>query len=828
MGLIRRNIPGAILATFCALLLIACGNNSGLTNSIRLSRSRVTMALAGPSSGTLGAALHYSAAVRGSTNRSVTWTVNGFTGGDASFGTLTSDGVYTAPLTMPDQATVILTARSVANPSISQSMMLTLTAPAETAITPMAAAATAGAATGVTMTGPTTLNLGTSAGYGATFAGTTNQTAIWSVSPSTGAGSISLTGVYTPPAKVPSSNQVTIRAVSRQTPAVSGSVSVTLLNAVPVITSATAAPGSASGTYVLDVHGDAFVKGAKLVVAGSQITPTQVSASELRTTITRNATTQVTVAVKNPDPGTTSSVAITVPLGTLKATATAAARLLDQASFGPTDSTIEHVEQVGLQGYLNEQFAASPTFLPTLPATTPSQCSPAAISTACVRSNWFNNALSANDQVRQRVALALSEIWVASSYNGYMITPYANLLVKDAFTNYRQIMQDMTLSPNMGYYLNMMNSPAPKTGQIANENYGRELMQLFTIGPNLLNDDGTLKTDGNGNSIPAYSQLQVQAMARAVTGWTYANADGSTPSNFIFTPNWNHLMVPTDLRHDSGAKTLLSGVTLPAGQNATADLKGALDDIFNHPNAGPFVCKQLIQRLVAGNPSPAYVQRVAAVFADNGTGVRGDMKAVITAILLDPEARANDTLTGDQLATSPAVQSGHLREPTLWAVELARGLDAALANPTAGYPLINMGNGQLVAIGEPPFGAPSVFGFFPPNYVIPQTSLLAPEFGLENTGSVIPQFNMANYIMHNSDSGLTVGFSATGQLGGRASDPGALVDYLGMIFMHSQMPSDMRSAIVDNISSIAATNPSARASVAAYLVVTSPQYRVMH
>lgn len=826
MGPIRRRIPGAILITLFALLLIACGNNSSPTNSS--SGSRVAMALTGPSSGPLGGALHYSAAVTGSTNTSVTWTVNGVAGGDASVGTLTPDGVYTAPRTMPEQATVILTARSVANPSVSQSIMVALAAPAQTAVTPMAAAATAGAATGVTMIGPTTLNLGASVGYGAKFAGTTNQTAIWSVSPSTGAGSISLAGVYTPPAKVPSSNQVTIRAVSRQTPTISGSITVTLLNAVPVITSATAAPGSASGTYALDVHGDAFATGAHLVVAGSEITPTQVSASELRTTITRNATTQVTVAVKNPNPGTTSSVTVTVPLGTLKATATAAARLLDQASFGPTDLTIGHVEQVGLQGYLNEQFADAPTYLPALPASVPSQCSPAAISTACVRSNWFNNALAANDQLRQRVALALSEIWVASSYNGYMITPYANLLVKDAFTNYRQIMQDMTLSPNMGYYLNLLNSPAPQTGQIANENYGRELMQLFTIGPNLLNEDGTLKTDSNGNSIPAYSQAQVQAMARAFTGWTYLNADGSTPSNFIFTPNWDHLMVATDLRHDSGAKTLLNGVTLPAGQSATADLKGALDNIFNHPNVGPFVCKQLIQRLVAGNPSPAYVQRVAAVFADNGNGVRGDMKAVITAILLDSEARANDTLTGDQLATSPAVQSAHLREPALWAVELGRGLNAAVANPTAGYPLINMGNGQLVAIGEPPFGAPSVFGFFPPNYVIPQTSLIAPEFGLENTGSIIPQFNMANYIMHNSASGLTVDFSATGQLGGRGSDPGALVDYLGMIFMHSQMPSDMRSAIVDNISSIAATNPSARASVAAYLVVTSPQYRVMH
>ncbi|HZD45767.1 MAG TPA: DUF1800 family protein, partial [Acidobacteriaceae bacterium] len=436
--------------------------------------------------------------------------------------------------------------------------------------------------------------------------------------------------------------------------------------------------------------------------------------------------------------------------------------------------------------------------------------------------------LTANDQLRQRVALALSEIWVASSYNGYMVTPYANLLLQDAFGNYRQIMQDMTLSPNMGSFLNMLNSSKAPAGQIANENYGRELMQLFTLGPDLLNEDGTLQTNSNGNPIPTYSELQVEAMARALTGWTSANADGSTPSNFIFTYNWNHAMVPVDMRHDTSAKILLNGVTLPAGESATEDLKGALDNVFSHPNVGPFVCKQLIQRLTAGNPSPAYVSRVAQVFADNGQGVRGDMKAVITAILLDQEARANDTQTADALATTPAMDSGHLREPALWMVNVARGLNAAVANPNNAYPLINVANGQLVSIGEPPFGAPSVFNFFPPDYMIPQTTTNAPEFALEDTGSIIPRLNAVDYLMHNSTSGLAVDFSATGQLGGRASDPGGLVDYLGMIFMHSQMPTDMRTAIIDNISTIPATNPSARASVAAYLVLTSPQYKVMH
>ena len=689
------------------------------------------------------------------------------------------------------------------------------------------AAATAPNATGVTMSGPTTVNLGPPVAYGAAIAGTSNQLATWSISPATGLGSISQSGVYTPPSAVVWPDKVTIRATSRQTPTVSGSITVNLLNAIPVITSATAVPASTSGSYVLDVQGDAFAPGAKLMVAGTAMNPTRISATELRTTITRSGT-AVTVAVKNPDPGATYSVTSIVPLGTLKATATAAARLLDQATFGPTASSIQHVQQVGLQGYLNEQFNTPWTYLPALPAVPPSQCSPKEITTVCVRSNWFTNALTASDQLRQRVVLALSEIWVASSYNGYMVTPYANLLVKDAFTNYRQIMQDVTLSPNMGSFLNMLNSSKAPAGQIANENYGRELMQLFTLGPELLNEDGTLQTDSNGNSIPTYSELQVEAMARALTGWTYANPDGSTPSNFIFTSNWNHAMVPVDVRHDTTAKTLLNGVTLPAGQSATADLKAALDNVFSHPNVGPFVCKQLIQRLAVGNPSPAYVSRVAQVFADNGQGVRGDMKAVITAILMDPEARANDIQTGDELETNPATQSGHLREPALWAMDIARGLNAVVPNAGNAYPLINMGNGQLVAIGEPPFGAPTVFNFFPPDYVIPQTTINAPEFGLENTGSIIPRLDLADYIMHNSTGGLFVDFTAAGPFGSKAADAGALVDYLGMIFMHGQMPTDMRTAIVDYVSMVPASDATDRASLAAYLVVTSSQYKIMH
>jgi uncharacterized protein (DUF1800 family) len=661
--------------------------------------------------------------------------------------------------------------------------------------------------------------------YTATVAGTSNQAVTWSIAPAT-AGSINATGLYTPPVAVPTANQVTVKAEDSQTPTISGSLVVTLLDPVPVVTSATATGQGAN--YLIDIQGDAFLRGATLLIGGKPVTTTQISTDDLQATIAAGAVQQIVVVVENPNPGETQSAPVTVTLGAAQTTATAAARLLDQASFGPTELTIEHVEEVGMQGYLSEQFAAAPTLLPPLPAQPPSQCSPMEITTVCVRSNWFQNVLTANDQLRQRVALALSEIWVASSYNGYMVTPYANLLLQDAFGNYRQIMQDMTLSPNMGSFLNMLNSPKAPAGQIANENYGRELMQLFTLGPDLLNEDGTLQTDSDGNPIPTYSELQVEAMARALTGWTSANADGSTPSNFIFTYNWNHAMVPVDMRHDTSAKILLNGVTLPAGQSATDDLNGALDNVFSHPNVGPFVCRQLIQRLTVGNPSPAYVSRVAQVFANNGQGVRGDMKAVITAILLDPEARANDTQTADELDTSPATQSGHLREPALWAMDIARGLNAVVANPGNAYPLINMGNGQLVSIGEPPFGAPTVFNFFPPDYMIPQTTINAPEFGLENTGSIIPRLDLADYIMHNSTGGLFVDFTAAGPFGSKAANAGALVDYLGMIFMHSQMPTDMRTAIVDYISMVPASDATERASLAAYLVVTSSQYKIMH
>jgi hypothetical protein len=221
------------------------------------------------------------------------------------------------------------------------------------------------------------------------------------------------------------------------------------------------------------------------------------------------------------------------------------------------------------------------------------------------------------------------------------------------------------------------------------------------------------------------------------------------------------------------------------------------------------------------------VQRVSAVFANNGSGVRGDMTAVITAIIMDPEARAGDTQTGDQAESNPAVDGGHLREPLLWTVNLVRALGATQTKPADAYPFVSFMS-SLGSLGEAPFNQGSVFNYFPPQYVIPQTSINAPEFGLENTSTIVPRLSLANNIIHNGAAGLTVDLSATSAIGQQAGNPAALADYLGMLFMHSQMATDMRSDLITAISAIPATDPQSRAEVAVYLVVTSSQYKIMH
>jgi len=677
------------------------------------------------------------------------------------------------------------------------------------------------------------VRLGSADQFTATVTGESSSAVTWQVNGVTGGnstvGTISTAGLYTPPVAIPSPNTVTVKAISVAAPTVSGSASETVLNPIPVVTSAQVTQQYGATTGLLDVIGTNFVTGATLQVGGANVTTTFISATELQATIpVTSGVTAVAIDVVNPAPGSSTTPSTNAAVVSLKASLPMAARLLDQATFGPTLSDIQHVETVGLQGYLNEQFALTPTLEPDIPATPPTLC--ATNTVPCQQAEWWQASLTAPDQLRQRVAFALSEMFVIStnSVNARAVTPYQNILVKDAFSNFHTVMNDVTLSPGMGDYLDMLNSAKAPTGQIPNENYPRELLQLFTIGLTMLNQDGTQQLDSGGNTIPTYTEAQVQAFAKAYTGWTYATATGGSPTKFPNnTPNYDSPMAPVETSHDTTAKTLLNGTTLPAGQAAEVDLAGALTNIFNHPNVGPFVCRQLIQHLVTSNPSPAYVARIAAVFANDGTGVRGNLKAVINAILMDQEARAGDT--------NASFDGGHLREPMLYMTGVMRGLGFTFTGGGTGTGpeyYYTPGN-NTGTISEKPYASGSVFNFFPPNYVIPGTSINAPEFGIENTASAILRLTLADNLVYNRISAFSVDLSATSPLGLMASATGNattdstnLVNALNNIFTHGQMPSQMQSAIVTHVATL--TNIPQRVRVATYLVITGSFYKVIH
>jgi uncharacterized protein (DUF1800 family) len=506
-----------------------------------------------------------------------------------------------------------------------------------------------------------------------------------------------------------------------------------------------------------------------------------------------------------------------------------AVRLLEQSTFGPNDALVAHVMQVGTQAFLNEQYAASPSTYPVLkyvPAGQQATYCPADPDPTCARDYYslfllqnafFTNALNGPDQLRQRVAFGLSQILVTSGLTvdvAYGMANYQQIFLDNAFGNYEDILTRVTLSPVMGDYLNMVNNDKPAKGVNPNENYAREFMQLFSIGVWQLNQDGTQKLDSTGAPIPTYGQAEIEGFAHVFTGWTYLALPGM-PSRTHNPKNFLGDMVPVDSNHDKGAKLLLNGVTLAAGGTIQSDLTAAIHNVFTHPNVGPFIGKQLIQKLVTGDPSPQYVSRVAAAFNDNGQGVRGDMKAVISAILNDPEA-----LT----AGKGSAGYGKLREPVLWMAAAARAL-----NTQSDGVFFGQQSGQL---GQRLFYPASVFNYYPPTYLLPDTTDLAPEFAIQNSSTAINRYNFANTLAFGTIAPLSTLSGAIGTtpnwgpLTALAGNPEALLDELDALMMHGIMPAAMRSAITSAVNAIPATNPQLRAKTAFYLVVTSAEYQV--
>lgn len=472
------------------------------------------------------------------------------------------------------------------------------------------------------------------------------------------------------------------------------------------------------------------------------------------------------------------------------------------------------VKQMGITNWLNAQFALNTSDIPNQPMLDSSGQPNRDIRP--VQAAFFQNTVTGQDQLRQRVAFALSQIWVVS-FSGlhiaYAYPPYWRIFRDNAFGNYRDLLRAVTLNPAMGRYLNMANNhkgnPAKNTS--ANENYARELMQLFTLGLTQLNPDGIPVLDQNQNPIPTYDQTVVTNMAKVVTGWTYPTAPGVTPKND--NPEYFYgQMFAVEAEHDTSSKTIFGNVTIPAGQTAGQDLDSLFDALMAQPTMAPFVSKQLIQHLVTSNPSAPYIARVSSVFTNDGNGVAGNLQAVIAAILTDSEARAGD----DPTATSTNATFGHLREPVLFMPNLLRGLNATLTAASA----IDDYTSEL---GEDLFDPPSVFSYFSPQYRIPG-GLLGPEFQIYSTQTAADRADIVNSILYGRiDNGTTVDLTPFVQ---QAGSTASLLGYINSVFLHGSMSPALDQAATDAVNAV--STPTAMAQAALYVVLTSNEYQIIH
>ena len=514
-------------------------------------------------------------------------------------------------------------------------------------------------------------------------------------------------------------------------------------------------------------------------------------------------------------------------------TANDAARFLTQATFGPKMADISALQSKGYDTWLNEQFAlpldSHVAYIDGVKQNEPHR----PLWENVMMESFWRQAVLGNDQLRQRVSFALNEIFVVSFLSKlesqhYAVASYVDMLNRDAFGNFRQLLEDVTLHPTMGWYLDHAQNDKedPDAGRNPNENYAREVLQLFSIGLYKLHPDGSLMLDSKGLPSETYDQNVVKGFAKVFTGWSYGSFT-KTEENWVYPlfdpysgPIWQAPMENWPDHHSTSSKQLLNGVTLPAGQTAQKDLQDALDNIFNHPNTGPFIARQLIQRLVTSNPSPGYVYRVAQTFNNNGSGVRGDMKAVIKAILLDYEARSTDLLTNQGY--------GKLREPIVRMAQLLRAFNYSC---TCGkFPLYWM-ESPVYALGQNPYRSPSVFNFFMPSYSPPGTlasaRLVAPEFQIGNEVSITGISNFMRYMIFtgfNWDPALPplVGdFSTDWET--LAANPSQLVDQLNLLLMSGQMSSTMRNTLINEISKMA-SDPVPRVQEAVHGIITSPEY----
>ncbi|WOJ95337.1 DUF1800 domain-containing protein [Congregibacter brevis] len=515
-----------------------------------------------------------------------------------------------------------------------------------------------------------------------------------------------------------------------------------------------------------------------------------------------------------------------------------ASRLASRATFGADLETIERIESVGQEEWIEEQFelplsshdAEVEILLAReaageFDALRQSQDNDN-LAAVYGRMAWWHTTITAEDQLRQRIAYSLSQIFVISDeVNALFLSPfgtsnYYDMLLSHAFGNVRDLLRDVTLHPAMGLYLSHVNNARsdPENGTFPDENYAREAMQLFSIGLFELNADGSEQIGSDGQPVPSYDNDDIREFAKIFTGLSWGGDNNRFGSDRY---NFTEPMRMFDAFHEPGEKVLLRGLTVPAGQDGLTDIEAAIDNLFMHPNIAPFLGKQLIQRLVTSNPSPEYVARVSAAFDDNGSGERGDMRAILRAILFDPEAMAEP---------NPESSFGKVREPLLRYTAMLRQL--GVSSPDGFYANLGFFVQQLVQ--QHPLSAPSVFNFYSPSHQpigeLAEQGLVSPELQITNSNSIVEVSNLMRYavvadlVNDLSDppffkAGLTLDDFLP-----LADDVDALTTQLDTVFTYGTLSADTLNAVRDLIELV--EEPELRVRIGAYLVLISPDYAV--
>jgi len=714
----------------------------------------------------VGAAATFEAMVSSNQVTDGTWSVEG----GSAYGTISADGVYQSPSCVPASNTVTID-YSAGGTVHSTTVTLLNPSPNLAQVTPSSVSA------------PTTSITAIGSGF---------------VSGSV----ILINGIAAPTTFVDSSHLSTTLATGNpaaasftiqvSNPNPGGQFSDALALPVSLASMAVSPSTLAHGNVTITVSYPGLPAGATVLVNGSPLTTVTATSNSIAATgyLAPWTTGTAEVAIANSSQSVIAQV--NVPIQTTAVSYDVAARFVNQAGFGPREDMIELIQSLGLSGFINEQLAQ-----------------PVGNYSANDLDREFEvNVVTGPSVLRLRAAFALGS-FIPSDIGGSWVPnqPWEQKLENDAFGNYRQVLSDLASDPNVSGNLNLPGNAASTDPSVhPNQNFARELLQLFSLGPVLLNNDGTIQNDSNGNPIPTYGDDTIDNLSRALTGWNYA-----PPVNPTFTwfgIDYSQNLIATESQHDEGSKTILGNINIPAGQTAAQDRDQVLDAIFAHPNLPPYVSRILIQRLVKSQPSPAYVARISAVFQDDGNGIRGNLAAVIKAILLDPEARAGDT--------TPRSDDGYLQDPVDFQIFVMSALQISQQDDQPSY--------LPSELCESWFNSGSVFGYYFPNYVVPGTTINSPEFQLMTTYTIVQRSELLWSIVSEQQPGFNNNDNTW--LYNTFKTIPAMIDALNHMLYHGTMSQEEQTIINNAAASAPDTNTALKYAV--FLALNGDQYTVAH